>query len=86
MTSSLSPSSKRRLPGSSFFGGGSKGDSKSRKREDPRRQGSAVQFEGREGPVKRDKEEMIDNNVVEQLRKGLSYACLWIFQMLICGI
>jgi hypothetical protein len=38
ISSSMNPSSsKRRFPGSNLFGGGSKGDAKSRKRDEPKR-------------------------------------------------
>ncbi|KAJ7095308.1 hypothetical protein B0H15DRAFT_828974 [Mycena belliarum] len=60
--------SKRRLPGgSSFAAASSSRDPKSRRREDPRR-GSA--WEGKEGG-KREKEELVDNGVVEYLRKEI---------------
>ncbi|KAJ7700009.1 hypothetical protein B0H17DRAFT_274265 [Mycena rosella] len=59
--------SKRRLPGgSSFAAASSSRDPKSRRREDPRR----GTWEGKEGG-KREKEELVDNNVVEHLRKEI---------------
>jgi len=70
ITSSFSGSpSKRRLPGgSSFAAASSSRDPKSRRREDPRRGGT---WEGREGGGKREKEELVDNQVVEYLRKEI---------------
>jgi hypothetical protein len=64
--------SKRRLPGGSSYGPASNTrDSKSRRREDPRRAGSGNGWgEGTE--VKRDKDELVDIAVVERLKKGES--------------
>ncbi|KAK7061655.1 hypothetical protein R3P38DRAFT_2830774 [Favolaschia claudopus] len=67
LTSSFSGSpSKRRLPGSSFPTGSSSRDPKSRRRDDPRR----GTWDGKEGG-KREKEELVDNHVVETLRKEI---------------
>ncbi|KAF7352855.1 Phospholipid-transporting ATPase [Mycena venus] len=69
LTSSFSGSpSKRRLPGGpSFAAASSNRDPKSRRREDPRRGGT---WDGKEGG-KREKEELVDNHVVEYLRKEI---------------
>ena len=74
ITSSFSGSSKRRLPGGSSFGSSSSNrDHKTRRRGDSGRLaasgGSSANWEGlKEG--KREKEDLIDHQIVEYLRKG----------------
>jgi len=63
--------SKRRLPGGSSFGAASSNrDPKSRRREDSRRLGGGGNWESGKESGKREKEDLVDNNVVEYLRKG----------------
>ncbi|KAF7331962.1 hypothetical protein MKEN_00076500 [Mycena kentingensis (nom. inval.)] len=67
LSSSFSSPSKRRLPGgSSSYASSSSRDIKSRRRDDPRRGA----WDNKEGG-KRDKEELIDNHVVDTLRKEI---------------
>lgn len=74
VTSTLSPSSKRRLPGSGAFGGGSSRDAKSRRREDPRRmavrEGTGGNWEGKESSGRKEKDDLVDAHIVDWLRKG----------------
>lgn len=66
-----SGSSKRRLPSGPGFGSSSARDAKSRKRGDASRSGT-VQWEGSKEAAggKKEKDELIDNALVEYLRKG----------------
>jgi hypothetical protein len=75
ITSSLSSSSKRRLPTGSSFGASSNRDHKTRRRGDSGRHpvtgGTSGNWDGlKEG--KREKEDhLIDNHIVDYLRKGV---------------
>ncbi|KAH9484486.1 hypothetical protein JR316_0003968 [Psilocybe cubensis] len=67
-----SGSSKRRLPSGPGFSGASARDAKSRKRGDTSRSGT-TQWEGSKEAIggKKEKDELIDNALVEQLRKDI---------------
>jgi len=73
MTSAFSGgSSKRRLPTSSSFGAASNArDPKSRRREDSRKLGGGGWPEGSKEGRGKDKEELVDAYLVEQLRKDI---------------
>ncbi|KAJ7574585.1 hypothetical protein C8J56DRAFT_978656 [Mycena floridula] len=74
VTSSLSPgSSKRRMPAASHFSSASNRDSKSRRREDSRRGmgGGGGAWESKDLAGKRDKEELVDNQIVDYFRKEI---------------
>ena len=68
--SALASSSKRRFAGGHSYGGSSMRDAKTRRREDPMRRGH---HEGKEG--KKDKEDMVDNDFLDSLRKGAWGGC-----------
>lgn len=81
--SSSQPASKRRLPGGGMFQSGSSRDSKTRRRDEPRgsksqqsQQSQQQQSQGQQGQMwdkegkRGDKEEFVDQHVVEWLRKG----------------
>ncbi|KDQ33047.1 hypothetical protein PLEOSDRAFT_1099030 [Pleurotus ostreatus PC15] len=63
-------SSKRRLPAGGSFGNASSRDPKSRRRDDPRKYGSGGGPNWAEGP-KREKEDLVDQHVVDLLRNQL---------------
>lgn len=70
-------SSKRRLAGSSFGASSSNRDTKTRRRGDPARlaaggSGAGVAWEGSKAEIKREERDLVDNSLVEYLRKGSS--------------
>jgi len=69
-----SSSSKRRLPGgSSFAAASSARDSKTRRRGEPGRSGNTAWDGGvKESGGKKEKDELLDQGLVEYLRKGMS--------------
>ncbi|KAJ8522396.1 hypothetical protein ONZ45_g1049 [Pleurotus djamor] len=64
------PGAKRRLPAGGSMSSTSARDPKSRKREDPRKFGGSSGPSWSEAP-KREKDDLVDQNVVEHLRKQL---------------
>lgn len=63
--------SKRRLPGSSFGAVSSSRDPKTRRREESRRGGGSTYWESKEGGSgRKEKDDLIDVTVMEDLRRG----------------